>query len=65
MPKSSRFPDDPDQDPKVDFSDALGELIMSFSGKVTMGEIVGALEIHKLQIVIQNSGSDADESSLV
>lgn len=51
------------------FADALGELIMSYSGEVTMGEIIGALEIHKLQIVIQNSADDTpdtpEEGSLV
>ena len=51
------------------FADALGDLIVSYSGNITMGEIVGAMEIHKLQIVIQNSSDDTpdtpDEPSLV
>jgi hypothetical protein len=41
--------------PEPDFADQLADLIQSWSGKITMGEIVGALEVHKLQIVIQNS----------
>ena len=51
------------------FADALGDLIVSYSGNITMGEIVGAMEIHKLQIVIQNSSDDTpdtpEEPSLV
>jgi hypothetical protein len=49
---------DPDPDP--DFADQLADLIQSWSGKITMGEIVGCLEVHKLQIVIQNSEPEPD-----
>ena len=44
------------------FADALGDLIVSYSGNITMGEIVGAMEIHKLQIVIQNSSDDTPDT---
>ena len=42
-------------DPDPEFATQLADLIQSWSGRITMGEIVGALEVHKLQIVIQNS----------
>jgi hypothetical protein len=48
----------PDGDP--DFSDQLADLIQSWSGRITMGEIVGSLEVHKMQIVIQNSDPEPD-----
>ena len=51
----SRMPD-----PDSAFANQLADLIQSWSGKITMGEIVGALEIHKLQIVIQNSDPEPD-----
>ena len=47
-------------DPDPDFSDQLADLIESWSGKITMGEIVGALEVHKLLIVVQNSEPEPD-----
>ena len=50
---------EPEQKP---FADALGDLIVSYSGNITMGEIVGAMEIHKLQIVIQNSSDDTPDT---
>ena len=47
-------------DPDPEFADQLADLIQSWSGKITMGEIVGCLEVHKLQIVIQNSDREPD-----
>ena len=46
--------------PDPEFADQLADLIQSWSGKITMGEIVGCLEVHKLQIVIQNSEPEPD-----
>lgn len=51
----NRFPN-----PDPEFADQLADLIQSWSGKITMGEIVGCLEVHKLQIVIQNSEPEPD-----
>jgi hypothetical protein len=42
-------------DPDSEFADQLADLIQSWSGRITMGEIIGSLEVHKLQIVIQNT----------
>ena len=55
----SRIPDE--EEPS--FAVELAELITSWSGRITMGEIIGALEVHKLQIVIQNSEPDPDLDS--
>ena len=52
---------DPDPDDVGEcFADDLGDLIMKYSGRISLGEIVGALEIHKLQIVIQNSKDEPE-----
>ncbi len=46
-----------------EFAVELGNFIASWSGRISVGEIVGVLEIHKIQILIHNAPQKPDSDS--